>query len=69
MKVIMYEWYKGIKNLPSWFKDDQEIEIDFDKIKELFDTGNNVMISHIKGHMPGEVVAVLWVDDKQFTQR
>ena len=56
-------WAYGTENLPSWFKHNEEIDVSWEQIKELFDTGNNVMFNH-----SGEKV-ILWVDHKRFTQR
>ena len=64
MKFIMCEWAYGCKNLPSWFKHDQEADLTIDQIKELYDTGNNVMLCHGK-----DGVNILFVDDRRFSQR
>jgi hypothetical protein len=63
MKVRMVEWIGGIKNLPSWFKNGEDIDISYDQIKELYDTGNNIMLCHSGDD------SVLFVDNKRFTQR
>jgi hypothetical protein len=63
MKARMVEWVGGIKNLPMWFKSGQDSDISWEQIKELFDTGNNVMLSHSGNDI------VIFVDNKRFTQR
>ena len=64
MKVLMAKWVGEIKNLPSWFKHDEEADVSWEQIKELFDTGNNIMLYHSRDGYIG-----LYVDNKIFTQR
>lgn len=63
MKVKMCIWAGGTPNLPSWFKHDEEIDMTFEQLKELYGTGNNVMLYHANGFDS------LCVDSKKFTQR
>lgn len=63
MKTRMVEWVGGIKNLPSWFSSGEDIDLSFEQLKEIYDTGNNIMLVH-----SGET-NVLFVDNKRFTQR
>ncbi len=63
MKLHMFEYVGGIKNLPSWWKNNEAADINLDQIKELFDTGNNVMLYHSIDK------DYLMVDDKMFKQR
>jgi len=63
MKVHMAFWVGGYKNLPSWFVDGQEADITPDQLMELYSTGINVMLYHVKDD------TILFVDDKRFTMR
>ena len=63
MRVQMYAWVSGIKNLPSWFKTGEEADISTDQILELYATGNNIALMH------AEDETLLVVDTKRFTQR
>lgn len=63
IKVWCGEWVGGIKNLPSWWKKKDYVEVTPAQILELYETGVNVMIYHDQdGHC-------LFVDTKRFTQR
>lgn len=62
--VTMYEWVGGTNNLPSWFKHNEEINLTSDKLMELYNTGNNIMLCHA-----GNGAHILFVDSKRFTQR
>lgn len=64
MKVRMVQWVGGIKNLPTWFKCHEDLDISWEQIKELYDTGNNVMLVH-----SDDFDNILFVDNKRFTQR
>lgn len=66
--VLMVEWVGGIKNLPTWFKHGERAHVTWDQVKELYDTGNNVMIRHYHNNDSG-LDAALYVDDKGFNQR
>lgn len=63
MKVIMFNWAFQAKNLPEWFKHDEEADVTTDQMMELFSTGNNIMLTHFKDGV------ILFVDNKRFTQR
>jgi hypothetical protein len=63
MKVTMAQWVGGIKNLPLWFKSGEDKDVSLEQIKELYDTGNNVMLFHSGDQ------TTLFVDNKRFTQR
>lgn len=64
MKVFCAEFVGGIKNLPTWWKNNTEMDVTPEQIIELYNTGNNVMLNHstVQG-------TILWVDDRRFTQR
>lgn len=64
MQARMVEWVGGIKNLPTWFKSGEELDISWEQVKELYDTGNNVMLVH-----SGNENTYLFVDNRRFTQR
>lgn len=68
MKIHMYMWVGGIKNLPSWFKHGEQAEVSLNQIIELYNTGNNIMLSHTLDD-EGKEMALLAVDNKRFTQR
>lgn len=63
MRVLMFCWYTNYPKLPDWFKHSQEIDLDFEKLQELFNTGLNIMLYH------GKEKNILFVDDKRFSQR
>lgn len=63
MKVFMSNWVSPDKRLPAWFKDNEEAEITLEQLKELYDTGLNVMLYH-NGDSN-----VLYVDHLRFSQR
>lgn len=63
MKVSLYNWVGTAKNLPEWFDHESIIDISLEQIQELFDTGNNVMLCHIKNKI------VVFVDDGRFNHR
>ena len=65
MKMRMVEWVGGeIKNLPTWFKSGEDLDISWEQIKELYDTGNNVMLCHNSDNEH-----TIYVDNKRFTKR
>ncbi|HUU88456.1 MAG TPA: hypothetical protein VMX17_11990 [Candidatus Glassbacteria bacterium] len=66
IKVHMLLWYGNIPNLPSWFKDREDGEITIEQIKELYDSGVNVMLKHYKDDPE---VMLLAVDTARFNQR
>jgi len=65
--VFMVKWVLDVKNLPTWFKHGERAHVTWDQVKELYDTGNNVMIRHTDSG--SEFDAALYVDNKGFTQR
>ena len=67
IKVRMWVWVNldHSKKLPAWFIDRQEAEITFEQIKELYDTGYNVMMKHGDDTHP----MLLAVDYRAFTSR
>jgi len=46
MKALCVDWFRGTKNLPSWFKHGEVVEASWAQIQEIFDSGNDVMIRH-----------------------
>lgn len=66
MKITTFNWAGSAKNLPDWFKHNETIEVAdvWEAVKELYATGNNVMISHSRDGEP-----IVFVDDRRFTQR
>lgn len=77
MKVHMYAWVearvgrrpRGIKKLPTWFLHGKEADVSWEQIQELYATGINVMIRHIRDRQPGEAEMLLCVDTEHFQQR
>lgn len=65
MKVSFYNWCGTAKNLPDWFKHQEEGEVTWEQIQELYATGNNIMLMH---HSDGSGTT-LAVDDRRFGQR
>jgi prepilin-type processing-associated H-X9-DG protein len=63
MKVLMCVWVDKPSNLPEWFKEDEEAEISWEQIGELYATGCQVMVKHASGSN------ILFVDAKAFTVR
>jgi hypothetical protein len=63
MKVLMYNWAYEKMNLPAWFKHQEEAEISWSQIEQLYASGINVMLFHAADEH------VLYVDNKRFTQR
>ena len=68
MKAVCAKWVASVKNLPEWFEDaashNEAIDVSADMILELYNTGNNVMLKHLKS---GD--AIIFVDNLGFTQR
>jgi len=44
IKVIMYDWYGGIDNLPDWFKPREEAEITWKQLQELYESGISFLL-------------------------
>lgn len=63
MKFIMHNWVSPDKRLPEWFKDNEEIDLTLEQLKELYDTGLNIMLYHFDKRN------ILFVDSKRFSQR
>ena len=63
MAVWAYLGEKEHKLIPEWFMPNEEREISWKQIEELFATGLNVMLYH------GEKHNVIWIDDRRFTTR
>ena len=59
----MVKFAGDVPNLPEWFVHGKDIDLTVEQIQELFDTGNNVMMTH------NEPDNYLWVDSKMFRQR
>lgn len=69
MKVKLAKWVGNIPNLPSWFIVDKVIDITFDQLIELYNTGNNIMLRHWSCTECTSDCALLFVDNKNFGQR
>ena len=66
LKVLMCNWYgkKNVENMaPSWFVHDQTLEISWDQLKELYETGLNIKLSHKENGL-----SLLGVSDTGFGQ-
>ena len=77
MKVITCCWTgekETVSKLPSWFQhvtDHTKIEVidvSWEQIKELYETGLHVMLYHVKDS-PDDYEMILYVDHKRFYQR
>lgn len=64
MQVKLRNWAGTAKNLPQWFKDESVIDITLEQIKELFDTGNNLMLCH---DINNDII--VFVDNRCFSHR
>ena len=69
MKVYMFKWVGRIENLPEWFKNQEIADVSLEQIKELYDTGNNIMLRHWKHPDSDEPIMMLAVDNGRFNQR
>lgn len=59
MKAYLLDWHNRCKNLPSWFVSRTEVEnLSLEQIKELYATGNNVMLIHAANEDGIDIVAV-----------
>jgi hypothetical protein len=81
MKATLYDWAGTAKNfpkrmpkklrakakLPDWFAHQTTIDISWEQIKELYDSGINVMLKHCFETDPSEMI--VFVDDQGFGQR
>jgi hypothetical protein len=79
MKVHMFEWVGGLCKLPrsktpmrwtppSWWVNGGEADITPDQLKELYDSGINIMIKH-SSDRDDNPYTLLAVDDMRFNQR
>lgn len=67
MKAILIQWVNRPTNIPDWFEHTKEMDISWEQIKELYESGANVMIKHDR--LGGDLTALVCVDDRGFTQR
>lgn len=70
MRVLICDWTRGRLLEPTAYRHEQTFEGTLKDVLrvtgELYAAGLNVML---KRHSRGDVDAILWVDDRGFTQR
>jgi hypothetical protein len=69
MQVLMFNWAGEAKNLPEWFKHNQQAEVSWEQVEELLATGNNVMLYNGIDKFSSQETLIMYVDNRRFTMR
>ena len=68
MKAYCYDWFRSNKNLPSWLKHAEYMEITWAQIQEVFDSENDIMLLHSQNKDYGPFI-IINVSAQGFGQR